>query len=209
MKKKDLAIFLSRLETSKSPTASLEQYATDSEIAADVLWDAYLRGDVEGKVVADLGCGNGVLGIGALVLGAKKVYFVDMDKKAVQTAKENLRFIEQSADTTYAASFVAQHVAHFTTKVDVVFQNPPFGVQQEHADKVFLEVAMNIAKIIYSFHKIESKDFLQAFAKDSGFSASLLKDLRFPLRKTQTFHKKRVYYVPVGVWRLQRLCAGP
>ena len=37
----------------------------------------------------DLGCGSGILGIAAAKLGAKSVAEVDIDAKAVQTAKEN------------------------------------------------------------------------------------------------------------------------
>ena len=45
---------------------------------------------VEGRVVADFGCGNGILGIGALLLGAKQVYFVEKDHDVVEIMKENL-----------------------------------------------------------------------------------------------------------------------
>lgn len=40
--------------------------------------------------VADLGCGSGILTIGALLLGAEFVYAVDLDPLAVQATQENL-----------------------------------------------------------------------------------------------------------------------
>ncbi|HEY9607345.1 MAG TPA: 50S ribosomal protein L11 methyltransferase [Allocoleopsis sp.] len=40
-------------------------------------------------VVADIGCGSGILSIGAVLLGAKKVYGVDIDPLAVQAARSN------------------------------------------------------------------------------------------------------------------------
>ena len=41
------------------------------------------------QVVADIGCGSGILGIGALLLGAKKVYGVDNDPLAVESTNSN------------------------------------------------------------------------------------------------------------------------
>ncbi|WP_026082523.1 50S ribosomal protein L11 methyltransferase [Mastigocladopsis repens] len=39
--------------------------------------------------IADIGCGSGILSIGAVLLGAKKVYAVDIDPLAVKSTVEN------------------------------------------------------------------------------------------------------------------------
>jgi ribosomal protein L11 methyltransferase len=44
---------------------------------------------LEGVSVLDMGCGSGILGIGALLLGAKDVLAVDIDKNAVDIAVKN------------------------------------------------------------------------------------------------------------------------
>ena len=46
--------------------------------------------DLTGKVVIDYGCGSGILAIAALLLGAEKVYAVDIDPQAIEATKLNL-----------------------------------------------------------------------------------------------------------------------
>lgn len=46
-------------------------------------------GDGSNGVIADIGCGSGILSIGAVLLGAKKVYAVDTDSLAVRSARSN------------------------------------------------------------------------------------------------------------------------
>src|SRR3989344_9496721 len=93
--KSRLAIELSKLKVFEQPDLATEQYPMDSEHGAEVLWDAYFKGDIENKTVADLGCGTGILGIGALLLGARLTYFVDSDEEAIKIAKENLKKFEE------------------------------------------------------------------------------------------------------------------
>jgi len=44
---------------------------------------------MEGKQVVDIGCGSGILSVGACMLGAKNVLAIDIDPIAVEVAKEN------------------------------------------------------------------------------------------------------------------------
>lgn len=44
-----------------------------------------------GATVLDMGCGSGILGIAAILLGAQRVTMVDIDENAVKTAGENAR----------------------------------------------------------------------------------------------------------------------
>lgn len=47
--------------------------------------------DLEDKVVIDYGCGSGILGIAALLLGARQVYAVDIDPQAVLATNQNAK----------------------------------------------------------------------------------------------------------------------
>lgn len=45
--------------------------------------------DLHGKTVYDYGCGSGILGIAAAMLGAEKVFQTDIDPQALQASREN------------------------------------------------------------------------------------------------------------------------
>lgn len=197
--KKELEVKLSKLEDIGSPKVFLEQYPTPSAIAGEVLWLASLKGDIKDKIIADFGCGNGILGIGASLLGAKKVIFLDSDRESLLIAKKNFEALDLKN-----AVFLHQDVSKFHQEVDTVIQNPPFGVQQEHADKGFLEVALKHSKSIYSFHKLESKGFIEALIRDSGFKLGEILSFKFPLKKSQKFHTKLVHVVEVGCFILRK-----
>ncbi|UQG55610.1 50S ribosomal protein L11 methyltransferase [Marinobacter sp. M3C] len=47
--------------------------------------------DVKGKQVIDYGCGSGILGLAALLLGADHVMGVDTDPQALEASRENAR----------------------------------------------------------------------------------------------------------------------
>ncbi len=196
MNKKQLAIKLSKLEKVEKVKAYFEQYATDSEMAATILWDAYMNGNIEDKIVADFGCGNGIFGIGALLLGAKLVYFIDIDNDSLDVAIRNCSFEN--------VHFRNLDIDEFDEKVDVVIMNPPFGVQEEHADKRFLEKAMDISDVIYSIHKIESKNFIEKLSEDRDFKVEKVEEMKLILKKTMKFHKADKYPVKVGVWTIKR-----
>jgi ribosomal protein L11 methyltransferase len=52
-------------------------------------YDAQPKGEPSDVIIADVGCGSGILSVGALMLGASKVYAVDTDPLAVKATLEN------------------------------------------------------------------------------------------------------------------------
>ncbi len=200
--KKKLSILLSGLKEQENLKINLEQYQTESEIAGDIIWKAFLNGDIKGKTIADLGCGNGIFGIGALILGAKKAYFLDRDKDAIDIAKENYKELRLKN-----GFFLNEDINEFNKKADTVLMNPPFGVQKEHNDRMFLEKAMELSKKIYSLHKIESKDFIKRLAEKNNFFVAGVYDYDLLIKQKYKFHKKKSYYVKIGCWILEK-CLG-
>jgi putative methylase len=199
---KILAKILSHLKQFARQNIRLEQYSTDAEIAAAALWFAYMHGDIDNKIIADLGSGTGILGLGALALNAKKAYLVEKDEDALKIARDNKKIIESILKKDVKAEFTNSDVADFNKKVDTVIQNPPFGVKQEHNDRQFLSRAMGVADVVYSFHKIESKSFVDRFAAERHFTVKNIVNMDMPLKATLPHHREKAHIVKVALWRL-------
>lgn len=203
--KSRLAIVLSHLEGFYEPKVSHEQYMMDSEIAASVLWNACLLGDVKGKDVADLGSGTGMLGIGALLMGARHVLFADIDKYALEIAKNNILKVKSEGYTLESAKFICQDIKKIEAKTDLALQNPPFGTKVRHSDAFFLEKALEIAPVVYSFHKSETKSFLQRFSAKRNAKITHIWDFRFPLKASFAFHQRQIHRINVSCLRFQKI----
>jgi putative methylase len=202
--KKDLEVQLSKLKNFETPSLELEQYATPDSIAADWVWQMALNGEVAGKIILDAACGPGILGIALLLMGAKKVYFVDKDESAIKLCIDNYNYIKEIYEIA-EAEFIIEDISLFDQEVDIVVQNPPFGTKTEHADKRFLEKAFELAPLVYSMHKFSTKSFIQAIAKDFNFTISRVYRYDFAIKAQFKHHKKPVVDVDVGLWRMERL----
>ena len=202
--KSRLAVALSRLKGFENPKVNAEQYMTDSETAAAILWDAMMKGDINGKVSVDLGCGSGILGIGAMLLGASECYFVDSDKDAIELCKENAERMKSEFSLKGKAIFLCQDVAEFNKKADTVIENPPFGTKVRHADRRFLEKAVNVGDIIYSLHKTSTQKFVERFAEDNNFLITHKWDFNLPLKASYDFHRRKMQRIEVSCFRLEK-----
>tara|TARA_B100000315_G_scaffold205956_1_gene199955 strand:+ start:9321 stop:9965 length:645 start_codon:yes stop_codon:yes gene_type:complete len=202
--KSRLAIVLSGLEGFYEPKVREEQYPMDSEIGASTLWNASLLGDIEGKVIVDLGCGTGILGIGALLLGATSVSLVDLDKKALGTAKSNVLKVKSEGYSLGNAEFIEQDIGKVDMKVDIVLENPPFGTKIRHNDLLFLGKALETAPVVYSFHKSENKAFLEQFAAKNNAKITHIWDFKFPLKASFAFHRRQIHRIDVSCFRFER-----
>jgi len=204
MSKSRLAIALSGLEGFYEPKVKQEQYLMDSEIGASVLWNVCLLGDIEGKVIADMGCGTGILGIGALLLGANRVIFVDSDEKAIETAKNNVSKVKSEGYSLCHAEFICKDIAKLQLKADVVLQNPPFGTKVKHIDVFFLEKALKTAPVVYSFHKSETKGFLERFSAKKNAKITHVWDFKFPLKAIFSFHRRQIHRINASCFRFEQ-----
>lgn len=206
MSKQTLAVELSKFMAFDDANQKLEQYSTDSEVAADILWSAHMQNWIKDKTIVDLGAGTGILGLGCLLLGAKKVIFVEVDRKSIDVLQHNLAVLKESfeihAEIEIKNIDIKNIDANSFDDVDLVVQNPPFGTQEKNMDSFFLEKAFVLSKKVITMHKTVTKTHIEDFAQKHGFSVFRILPFNYPLKKTLPQHKKDIEYIKVSCWFL-------
>lgn len=199
MKLKNLEIHLQKVKGFKNPVAGLEQYMTPAPLAARFLFDAFLHGDIEGMKVLDLGCGTGMLSVGAALLGGD-VTGVDGDSSALLTAEENAAL--QKLDITFRREVVRAETAE-ADSYDTVIMNPPFGAQNEHADRPFIEAALISAPVVWGIFNKGSILFIKAYTKETAEITDIVA-AKLSIPRQFFFHTKDIMEIPVEIVRLER-----
>ncbi|OPY48796.1 MAG: 23S rRNA (uracil(747)-C(5))-methyltransferase [Methanosaeta sp. PtaU1.Bin060] len=194
MKKKQLEILLEGLEGFRDPVPEREQYVTPARVAAEMLYLAYLHGDL--GVVCDLGCGTGTLAVGAALLGARAIG-VEIDAGALAVARSNAGKLGVDVD------FVRGDVSSIGLReIETVIMNPPFGAQRaSQGDRAFLKKALETAKVIYSLHNRGSEGFIRRFVEPCVVQE--IHRIPFPLKRCFEFHKSDVRTIEVELYRIE------
>ncbi|NP_001155764.1 methyltransferase-like protein 5-like [Acyrthosiphon pisum] len=204
MKLKTLQHALEDIETFDNPKIELEQYTTSSHIAACILHTAqFVYNDISGKCVADLGCGSGVLCIGAALLGAQYCAGFDIDPSAISLSVENAADRDVSGQCDFILCDVKKIDKNMQLKAfDTVIMNPPFGTRERGADLIFLKMALSLAtEAVYSLHKTSTRQHVLSMAKELGVYAKVIAELRFDLPASYKFHRRDSVDVQVDLIR--------
>jgi putative methylase len=158
-----------------------------------MLFIAYSSGDIEGRKVVDLGCGGGILAIGAALLGAENVIGIDLDQAALEDARRN------AASAGVDIELLKMDVSGADLKADTVIMNPPFGSQRRNADRPFLEAAVRIAPKVYSLHNARTIEFLERMVPAMGASIIFQKSYKFEIPHMFEFHDRKKKEIEVAL----------
>ena len=80
---------------------------------------------VEDKIVLDLFCGSGALGVEAISRGAKQVTFIDKNKTNLEIAKKNVKLINE--DARFVCSDYETFLKTEKGKYDLIIIDPPYA----------------------------------------------------------------------------------
>ncbi|MFC7154938.1 METTL5 family protein [Halomarina halobia] len=188
------------------PRVEWEQYPTPADVAAHLVHLASLRGDLGGTTL-DLGCGTGVLALGAALASAETVVGVDRDPAALAVARGNATRLDAAARVEWVLADATRPpiCLNSRSRPVTVLMNPPFGAQRgnRHADRAFLAAVAEVADVSYSIHNADSREFVEAFAADEGgevtdaFAAALDVDRQFD------FHGEARRTIETEVYRIE------
>ncbi len=176
-----------------------EAYDTDAATASELLFTAEIKyEDIRNRRVLDLGCGSGILAIGAALLGAENVVGIDINGDSVQAAVKNAGLAGVSVD------LVQGDIEAVRGLFDVTVMNPPFGTRVKGSDIVFLSKALKVSKIVYTLHKSveRNRSFLRDKVEELGGKVDAIFKIRMELARTYNFHKKKHYPVEADLYRV-------
>jgi len=232
LKLKQLEAALNEIETFEKPKILLEQYPTRPHLAACILHSIESTyGDLDGKIIADLGCGTGVLSIGARLLGAISVVGFDIDPDAIEIARKNLidfgldveeendgycDFVLKDVTRTYSRIFdekcnsKLKDFSQFVGNFDTVIMNPPFGTKHNRGlDLEFVKAGLLLIdkkpsnkSAVYSLHKTSTREHIIKKAESEwNVQAEVLAQLKYDLPATYKHHKKLSVDIEVDLLR--------
>jgi len=201
MRLRTLAIELSKLKRVQEQKFEFEQYQTEGELAARWISDILAFDDIfDGCRVADLGAGNGILGIGAVLAGAESSNLFEIDDESCSVCMKNIQLLGLEKRVTISQSRIGIDVIS-SGDFDLVISNPPWGRQQFGADRPFLEEILSIGSNAHLMHSAEASHIEPLF-EEHGWFVERYGETDFSLPAAYSHHSRQRGKTRAAFWRL-------
>ena len=212
-KNKHLAILLSLLPQQQNRSLELEQYTTPGDLASRWIHEinnASKQGIANHNII-DLGCGNGVLGFGCALLGAKNVTMIDCDMESLNIAKQGESQLHENVDLSVEITYINAKIGTDTVVIpekSLIISNPPWGAQKHKADRPMLKLMFESnATEIHIMHTSKAVHLLP-FANDHGWIAEKMFRTNFMLPAMYQHHKQKNTMTEVICWKFTKSIDG-
>jgi 16S rRNA (guanine966-N2)-methyltransferase len=149
---------------------------------------AMIQGSIKDSVCLDLFAGSGSLGIEAISNGASLTYFVDKNRIAYNTIKENITVFKIESKSKLMLIDYKKALQYFKTeniKFNLIFLDPPY---KEHLIKDILEFINNNDLLNNNGQVI--CEFQDELLDENYGNLALLKERKYGDKKVKIFTKK-------------------
>ena len=206
LRPKHLAIELSKLIAHPQRDASLEQYATEGDLAAFLILAIDQLDIIEGKTVVDVGSGNGILGIGCAILGASRTILIEADADVVDISRKNTAKVSEQyqTDIEVIKCKIGIDEAPKIANCEIVVMNPPWGFQTSRADRPLLEYGFSLQPdSMYVIHSAKSTH-LEALGKPFGYDCEIVFESNFRLPAKYSHQSRKMGETEIRCWRFHK-----
>jgi len=211
LNKRDLISIIQNTETYNNPKIEFEQYCINATCAVDLIYYAgFENDDINNALVIDLGSGTGRLSIASAFLNANYVLSVDIDFDAIKILKRNVNSLELDQ----IVFPICSDIGHFeiskkwlTNDIRITtIMNPPFGVQTQNADRIFLKQAFSFSNVVYSIHlgSLKVRKFISNYVRKYKWKIDNILPFNMILENTYLFHTQKRKKISVDVYRFTK-----
>jgi putative methylase len=212
-KRKHLAILLSLLPQQEKRNLELEQYTTPGDLASKWIHGIYnsRENGFSNLNIIDIGCGNGVLGLGCALMGAKKLTLIDSDKEAIKVAKKSHLMLSENVNLDTEIDFINSHIGKDSIKIpnnSLIISNPPWGTQKHKSDRPILDSIFNSnTEEIHIMHTNKNSHLIP-FAKEHGWDAIKMIEADFMIPALYQHHKQKNSTTEIICWKFFKPTKG-
>lgn len=135
-------------------------FGTGNHETTSMCLELMQRVGLEGATVLDMGCGSGILGVAAAVLGAARVVLSDIDPQAIEAAKGNAELNRVSAK----CEFVCGDLDAASVRADAVIANITADVLIRLAETARAALGSGGKLILSGIINARADDVLGAYA---------------------------------------------